>query len=262
MSARAPFDLAGWQRQPGRRTVQGVVERALSRIDGNRPVTVRGAGRTDAGVHAEAQVADCDVATDADDARLRHSLGRLLPPDVRPVGVRTVPASFSARRHAVSKTYAYTFDFTPWGDPFLARYALHLGRPPDRERLRRALERLPGRRDWSGFTAADTTVRNRVRRVVRAELVDAGPARAAIVFTGDGFLRHMVRNLVGTIVEIERGRMEVERIDRILASGDRRLAGPTAPAHGLCLTEVAYGRATMTPAMMPDEDENEDEDDG
>ena len=194
--------------------------------------------------------------------QLADLFGRMLPPDVRPVGVRTVPASFSARRHAVSKTYAYTFDFTPWGDPFLARYALHLGRPPDRERLRRALERLPGRRDWSGFTAADTTVRNRVRRVVRAELVDAGPARAAIVFTGDGFLRHMVRNLVGTIVEIERGRMEVERIDRILASGDRRLAGPTAPAHGLCLTEVAYGRATMTPAMMPDEDENEDEDDG
>jgi tRNA pseudouridine38-40 synthase len=232
-------DFAGWQLQPGRRTVQGVLEDALSKIDGGSTVRVRGAGRTDAGVHALAQVADCDVATEREDRDVQHALVRLLPPDVRPRAVRTVAATFDARRQALAKTYAYTCDVTRWGDPFLARYALHVGRPLDLDRVRRALDRLPGRRDWSSFSAAGASGIDRVRRLDRAELVLEGPDRVRLVFTGEGFFRHMVRNLVGTILEVERGRLEVDDVDRILAAQDRALAGETAPPHGLCLVEVA-----------------------
>jgi tRNA pseudouridine38-40 synthase len=233
-------DFAGWQWQPGRRTVQSVVEHALSQLDGDLPVRVRGAGRTDSGVHAAGQVADCEVRSDRADDELHHALVRLLPRDVRPKAVRTVSPAFDARRQATSKTYAYTLDLSKWGDPFLARYALHVGRPLDTERVRRALARLPGRRDWSAFAGAGGAATDGVRHLLSAELVERGPERVALVFSGEGFLRHMVRNLVGTILEVERGRIEVEHLDRILASGDRTQAGPTAPPHGLCLERVIH----------------------
>jgi tRNA pseudouridine38-40 synthase len=234
-------DFEGWQLQPGRRTVQGVLEHALSRLDGDRPVRVHGAGRTDAGVHAEGQVVACDVATARDDAWLRHALASVLPRDVRARDVRTVAGSFHPRRDATSKTYAYDLDLTTWGDPFRARYALWIGRPIDAERVRDAVARLPGRRDWSAFAASGSAVVDRVRRLTAAELVLPGPGRASLVFTGEGFLRHMVRILVGTLLEVERGRIEPGEVDRIMASGDRARAGPTAPPHGLRLVEVVYG---------------------
>lgn len=243
---RVRIDLAydgtrfgGWQVQPGRPTVQGVVEEALSRLCGGEVVRIRGAGRTDAGVHARGQVADAWLAIRLDDSALERSLSGLLPADVRPVGVRTVDDAFHARKSAVSKTYRYQLDRRRFGDPFLARFALHHPYPIDRQAIDDALRRLHGTRDWGGFAAAACIVDNRRRTMSAARFEQAG-AIASFTFTADGFLTHMVRNLVGTLLEIGRGAMPAGVVDRILEGGDRRLAGPTAKPHGLCLEAVRY----------------------
>ncbi len=247
-SRRVRLDLSydgteffGWQAQPGLRTVQAVVAEALSRIQGGCHVRVRGAGRTDAGVHARGQVADADVSTPLDDGTLFRALRALLPEDARAVAVATARGDFDARRDATSKTYRYLVDRSPHGDPFLSRFALHLPHPMDLEAVRSALASLPGRRDWSGFAGAAGTHQDAVRHLTEARCVADGRERIAFVFRADGFLNHMVRNLVGTLLEIARGRFPPSRVDEILASGDRRLAGPTAPARGLRLERVEYG---------------------
>jgi tRNA pseudouridine38-40 synthase len=232
-------DYRGWQVQPGAPTVQGVLEAALARLCGGAPVRTRGAGRTDAGVHARAQVADASVDTRLDDAAIAKGLAALLPEDVRPLGVATVPETFHARLSATAKTYRYTLDRSPWGDPFLARWALHHPYPMDLDAVRAALERLPGTRDWTGFAAASCEIEDRVRTLTEARVEAQGPS-LAFVFRADGFLTYMVRNLVGTMLEVARGATPPEAIDRILASGDRSLAGPTAPPKGLCLESVEY----------------------
>ncbi len=247
VARRIRLDLAydgtgfdGWQVQPGRRTVQGVVEAALGRIHGGRPIRVRGAGRTDAGVHARGQVADADVLSRLEDSRLLAALASLLPDDVRPLALVTVDAAFDARRDAVSKTYRYLLDRTPHGDPLVARFALHAPSPIDRPAVDDALRRLIGRHDWSGFAGAACTQDDRIRILFEATMADVAPGRCALTFSADGFLNHMVRNLVGTLLEIGRGRFAPGRVDEILASGDRRRAGPTAPARGLCLERIEY----------------------
>lgn len=246
MTRRIRIDLAydgtdyhGWQVQPAARTLQGTLQEALSRLCGGAAVTTRGAGRTDAGVHARAQVADAAIATGLDDAALARGLAALLPEDVRPTAVATVPDPFHARLSAVAKSYRYTLDRTPWGDPFRARFSLHHPHPMDLDAVREALARLPGTRDWSGFAAAGCEVEDRVRTLTEASL-SVGDGSLAFVFRADGFLTYMVRNLVGTLLEVARGAMPPEAVDRILASGDRALAGPTAPAKGLCLESVEY----------------------
>lgn len=250
MSGRAPrrvrLDLAydgtgfaGWQRQPGERTVQGELEAALGRLHGGSPVAVRGAGRTDAGVHARRQVADAEVRLGQDDAALAYALRRLLPPDVRATAVVTMPDGFHARRDAAGKTYRYRVDRSAHGDPFLARYALHRPRPWDEAAIRDALSRLPGRRDWTAFSSSSCEVADRVRTVRLAELETEGDV-AWFTFEGDGFLTHMVRILVGTLLEVGRGRFEPGQIDRALAAGDRSLAGPTVAPRGLFLWDVRY----------------------
>jgi tRNA pseudouridine38-40 synthase len=241
--------FTGWQVQPGRRTVQGTLEAALSRLQGGEPVRLRAAGRTDAGVHARGQVADGLVRSRLEDAGLARALACILPTDVAVLRVRTVPHSFHSRRDARAKTYAYRLDLTAHGDPFLARFAWHHPWPLDHERLAAALARLPGRRDWSGFAGAASTAASHVRCLSEARHEVVGGAEARFEFRADGFLNHMVRNLVGTLVEIASGRMPPERLDRILAEGDRRLAGPTAPARGLCLERVAYGDDVEAPPV-------------
>lgn len=233
-------DFAGWQKQPGQRTVQGVLETELTRISGDESVTVRGAGRTDAGVHARCQVADCEVNGRMDDEQLAHTLRSVLPPDLRPLLIRTVPGSFHSRRSARSKSYRYSIDRSRAGDPFVARYALHHPRGLDFAAMRRGLAMLPGKRDWSGFTAAACEIENRVRTLEEASLELPDSETAWLNFRADGFLTYMVRNLVGTLLEIGRGRMPEKRILEILDSGDRSLAGPTAAARGLCLQQVNY----------------------
>jgi tRNA pseudouridine38-40 synthase len=247
MERRVRIDLAydgtaysGWQVQPGVKTVQGVVEDALCRLHGGRAVRVRGAGRTDSGAHARGQVADVWVATRADDGGLLRALDHMLPRDIRPRRVLAVADSFHAQHDAKSKTYRYLVDTSPHGDPWRGRYASPFPFGLDVNAVDAALALLPGTRDWSGFTGSACTVDDRVRTITEARLTAPRPGLIAFVFTADGFLTHMVRNLVGTLLAVGRGRIGPERITEVLVTGDRRLAGPTAPASGLCLERVVY----------------------
>ena len=232
--------FAGWQFQPGQRTVQGVLEQTLSELQGGRAVSVRGAGRTDAGVHARRQVADCEIHSRLDDAAVERALRGMLPSDLRPLRVATTAPEFHARKDALSKTYRYRLDLSRHGDPFEARYALHYPYRLDPELLERALRMLPGRRDWSGFAASNCDKLDRVRQLTAVDLEQPEPERLSLTFSADGFLQHMVRNIVGTLLEIGGGRMPLETIEEVLATGDRGRAGPTAAARGLWLTRVVY----------------------
>ena len=233
-------DFAGWQWQARERTVQATVEEVLARLAGDRPVRLRAASRTDSGVHARQQVADGLIDTRLDDPGIARALAALLPPDVRPTSVETVPAEFNSMRDALRKTYRYRVDLSRHGDPLLARYAVHHPGRFDRERVARALELLPGRRDWSGFVDSRCRVSQRVRLLGEAAWLDEPAQGGWFVFSADGFLTYMVRNMVGTLLEIARGKMPVEAIPRILETGDRRLAAATAPARGLCLWQIDY----------------------
>lgn len=229
----------GWQVQARGVTVQGTLEEALARLSGGAPVRVRGAGRTDTGVHARRQVADALVATRLDDAALLRALRRILPESIGVLALRTADSAFDARRRAIEKVYRYRLDRSPAADPFGARFALHESRPFERAALEGALARLPGRRDWTGFAGAACAVRNRVR-TLRVARYDERGALGVFTFSADGFLNHMVRNLVGTLLEVATGRRAPESIDVILERRDRSLAGPTAPAKGLVLEAVRY----------------------
>jgi len=250
MERRVRIDLAydgtayaGWQLQPNAKTVQGVVEEALSRLHGGGRVRVRGAGRTDSGAHARGQVGDVAVATRYDDAGLARALSRMLPGDVRPRRVLTVPEGFHAQHDAKSKTYRYLIDTSACGDPWRRRFALAFPHPLDEAAVDAALALLPGTRDWSGFAGSACTVTDRVRTVSEARRLAPGPGLCAFVFTADGFLTHMVRNLVGTLLAVGARTIAPERVTEVLATADRRRAGPTAPAHGLCLESVVYDAA-------------------
>lgn len=231
---------AGWQIQPERPTVQGVIRDALARIQGSGAVQVRGAGRTDAGVHAAGQVADAEIRSRLGDDDLRHALRRVLPRDIRPRDVRTVDPSFHSQYLARSKTYVYRVDRTRDGDPFVARYAANEPRELDLDAVQDGLRRLPGTRDWTGFAGSACDKDDRVRTLTEASWSAAAPGVLSFRFTADGFLTHMVRNIVGTLLEVGTGRFRPERVDEILERRDRTLGGTVAPARGLCLLRVRY----------------------
>jgi tRNA pseudouridine38-40 synthase len=172
----------------------------------------------------------------------------MLPPDIRPRRVLTVPDAFHAQHDANSKTYRYLVDTQPYGDPWLSRYALSVPFTLDLSAVDAGLLLLPGTRDWSGFTGSACTVDDRVRTMSEARLISLRPGLMAFSFTADGFLTHMVRNLVGTLLAIGRGTFAAERIAEVLATGDRWRAGPTAPAHGLCLQRIVYDESSGGPS--------------
>jgi tRNA pseudouridine38-40 synthase len=250
-------DFVGWQRQPGGASVQHALEQALARLCGG-PVTVIGAGRTDAGVHASGQVASVRLDTGHDVLTLRRALNALLPDTVRVLDVADAPSGFHARFGAASKTYHYRIANGPVASPFLRRCAWHVPLALDVAAMRDAAGRLEGEHDFAAFRSSGAEVRTTVRRMLVSRLADvaspsadpldpatvpAGPDDARLlvyVVEGTGFLRHMVRGIVGTLVEVGRGRSRPELLTELLAGGDRSLAGPTAPAHGLCLASVRY----------------------
>ena len=261
-------DFVGWQRQASGRSVQALLEEALSPIEGT-PVTVIGAGRTDAGVHALGQVASLCLTHPIDAPELRRALNATLPPDVRVLAVETAPDGFNARYAAHSKSYRYHIICADIIGPFDRRFAWHITEPLDVAAMRRAAHCLRGRHDFSAFQSAGSRVASAVREIMLSQLVSQVrnsvinfPERGAranvelgtlgaspvsdtelkIVYavTGDGFLRHMIRAIVGTLVEIGAGRLKPDAMDEILASRDRHRAGPTAPSRGLFLTEVHY----------------------
>lgn len=230
--------FAGWQRQPGRRTVQAVVEDALGRLLGH-DVRVVAAGRTDAGVHARAQVVNFRTSRPFPVPRLVPALRGLLPPDVVPLVADEVPLDFHARYNAARKTYLYHLWNAPLPEPLHRHWRWHVPVPLDVEAMMRAGRRLVGRHDFAAFRASASPVRNTCRTMFRCEVEAHGPL-LRFRLEADGFLMHMARGIVGTLVEIGRGRWPPERVDALLATGDRKLAGPTAPACGLILWQVDY----------------------
>ncbi len=230
----------GFQLQPNGITVQSVMEEALGRLL-QEPVRLRAAGRTDSGVHAREQVVDfADSGRRALDVVVRGG-NALLPPDIRILSAEEVPFSFDARRRAKSKEYRYFLYIAAVTSPFFARYAWHLAEPVDLEAMREGLAHIVGRHDFSSFRGQGCTARTTVREIFRARLEESGvPGLCFVAIEGDGFLRHMVRAIVGTLVEIGRGKALPDRMRDLLAAKDRKRAGPTAPPHGLFLWEVSY----------------------
>jgi tRNA pseudouridine38-40 synthase len=238
-------DFAGWQVQPGLRTVQGDLEEALSRIAG-RPIRIAGAGRTDAGVHALGQVFSWRMPCPVDCPRLRRSLSRMTGPDIRVEEVEEVAPEFHARKSARGKLYAYTLALAREPDPLSARYAWTVPSDLDLEALARLARGVVGEHDFAGFQGGGASVKTTVRTIHSLELkrggvigpVD-GDALWRLEFEGSGFLYKMVRNITGTLVDVARGTLPESVLEeRLHAPGP--FHGHTAPACGLAMVRVEY----------------------
>lgn len=229
---------AGWQIQKNRETVQGWVKDALGVVTGES-VSVVAAGRTDSGVHALGQVAHVVLGQAEPPLRLRRSLNGVLPADIRVSRVSRVPLRFHAQKDALRKRYEYRIYNGEVLSPFERGYILQVVRPLDAGAIEEAARCLLGRHDFSGFAAASTGVRDRTRTVFHSSLKKKG-RRLYYRIEADGFLHHMVRNIVGTLLQIGSQRRPPEDMEIIRRSADRRQAGATAPAHGLYLVRVWY----------------------
>jgi len=230
----------GWQRQKDIPTVQRAIEAALETMTG-RLVKVIGSGRTDAGVHARNQVASFCVDTRLAANNFEKGLNSLLPPDIVVKDCRGVDASFHARYDARSKVYDYRILNRPIATALFRQYAWHVRKSLDVNAMRVAMVCLKGEHDFSAFEASGSPRSHAVRKVMDVNLT-AKNAEGYLVFTveADGFLRYMVRNIVGTLVDVGLGKISPDEFQRILTSKDRQQAGITAPAHGLFLGEVKY----------------------
>lgn len=237
-------DFHGWQIQEGRRTVQGELTQALSLIDG-RSVNVHGSGRTDAGVHAEGQVASVEIQREITTAKLRAAINGNIGRDVRVLAVQAVAGDFHARYSALEKTYVYRIVNGPVISPFWYRYAHHDARPLDLENIRQTAELFCGEHDWTAFSAAQSDVEDRVRTVTQLEISERSDERShglliEIRVSANGFLRYMVRAMAGTLMAVGRGELDREAISEALQTGIRPTAAVTAPACGLTLLSVRY----------------------
>lgn len=228
----------GWQVQPDTVTIQGTVEASLSRITAN-PVRLHAAGRTDAGVHALAQVVHFDTRSDLPLGDLQRGLNRLLPDDIVVRQAVEMTPDFHAQYAARQKTYAYLVYNHPLRSALRAPYAWHIRKPLDVAAMREAARVLLGQHDFSAFRASSCTARSPVRCLQRLA-VKRRAEQIFFVLRANGFLQHMVRNIVGTLVVIGQGKMAPHHMLDILQSRQRQLAGPTAPPHGLFLLRVHY----------------------
>lgn len=228
----------GWQIQPGLPTIQGVLEDTAKRISGEEG-HITGAGRTDAGVHALGQVANFWTRSDLAPDRWQRALNGLLPPDIRARCVETAPKDFEARRSAKDKTYRYAIRNAPSQSALERHWLLHVSHPLDLAPMAEATAALIGEHDFSAFRAADGNAPSPVRQIYEACFL-AERDRLHFVVRGNGFLKHMIRIVVGTLLDVGRGRLSPDQFQDILHSRDRRRAGKTAPPHGLCLMHVGY----------------------
>lgn len=235
--------FSGWQRQAGDQgqTIQGALEAALSRIF-NQPVTVHGSGRTDAGVHARAQVASFKAECLRKPEQIVNGANCLLPPELALLSAETVPDEFHARFSAIGKIYEYDFDLSPTRRPLRQGRAWRVGPGLNWAEVEAALPCLAGEHDFASFQSQGSEVKSTIRTIYRAELSSPLPDLKRLTFEGSGFLRHMVRAMAGVLAEIGRGRIKAASLTEIIAAGDRASAGPTAPPDGLYLAEVIYER--------------------
>lgn len=237
-------EFAGWQVQPDAPTIQGTLSSAIGRLTGEN-VVPQGSGRTDAGVHALAQVATFATASPIPEENLVKALNDVLPPAIRVLDVQEVAANFHARKSAKAKTYRYRIHRAPICPPFLARYVWHFPYPLDEGAMALAAGEVVGEHDFTSFAAVDPErgqqsyeVSN-IRTIFSSAFAREGDE---LIYTvrGRGFLHHMVRNLVGTFILVGKGTLERTDIARILAERERSAAGATAPASGLVLVNVEY----------------------
>jgi tRNA pseudouridine38-40 synthase len=260
-------DFYGWQIQPGVQTIQGELQSALGRIVGESPLP-QGSGRTDAGVHALAQVASFQLQARIPPPNLLRALNRTLPQSIRVLGAETVESTFHARHSAVAKTYEYRVlpiepachQICP---PFLARYVYPFSWPLDFITLNGAATSFLGEHDFRSFAASEPDLATRAENTAEDSRIQTMRTAKRSIYSsswsqqttdgfnlliyrvrGNGFLHHMVRNLVGTMLDVARGYMHLHDIPAILAAQDRALAGPTAPARGLFLQSVEYNLET------------------
>jgi tRNA pseudouridine38-40 synthase len=252
-------DFHGWQVQPGKPTIQGELQAALGRVTGETPLP-QGSGRTDAGVHALAQVASFALAASIPPENLHRALNRTLPPSIRVSEAKTVEGDFHARHSALAKTYEYRTFRGGICPPFLARYVYACPWPMDIAGLEEAARILMGEHDFRSFAASDPDLTARgsgiesesgpstetasTIRTIFGSGWELRPSECGELLVyrvrGNGFLHHMVRNLVGTMLDVGRGHLPVTEIPKILAAHSRSAAGPTAPAKGLFLHSVEY----------------------
>ena len=256
-------DFQGWQVQPGLATIQGELQAALGRITGESPLP-QGSGRTDAGVHALAQVASFTLRAPIPAENLHRALNRTLPPSIRVLAARTVSNTFHARHSALAKTYEYRIFREAICPPFLARYVYACPWALDVDKMRSCAQVFEGKHDFQSFAANDPELSERSSapgeladnepaleiqatstiRTVYSSVWELRPSEAGAILVyrvrGNGFLHHMVRNLVGTMLDVGRGHLAPEEIPGILTARNRSAAGPTAPARGLFLHSVEY----------------------
>ncbi|MGH9430825.1 MAG: tRNA pseudouridine(38-40) synthase TruA [Terriglobia bacterium] len=238
-------DFLGWQRQPQAITIQGTLEAAIGKII-NEKVKLIGSGRTDAGVHALGQVANFSCLNSIPCASLIKALNAALPPTIRIREAGEAPRTFHSRHSAQAKTYVYRILQSPVALPFISRYVHHYPYRLDLLSMAKAARLLEGEHDFASFAASTDAGDNRANggavRTIYSSRIIQRPRSSMLVYRvrGTGFLRYMVRNLVGTLIEVGRGRVQQDDMLRILKARDRRLAGPTAPAQGLCLMNVEY----------------------
>jgi len=232
-------DYSGWQVQPGRRTIQLMLEEILAGVD-KKPVKIYGSGRTDAGVHAYAQVAAFNLENPIPTENLRKAINRLLPQDIRIVSVEDVHATFHPRYDAVAKTYQYTIYRPEICPPFERRYVHHYPYPIDEEAMIQAAPIFEGEHDFKAFAAADERDHlgySKVRRIYSSSMWHE-PNRLVYRVRGSGFLKHMVRNIIGTLIEVGKGNRSTDDLRELLTGSGKCAA--TAPASGLFLVHVEY----------------------
>ncbi len=244
-------DFSGWQRQKHHPSVQEEIENRLSIIT-NEDIFLHGAGRTDAGVHAEAMVAHFDCNAAVTDSDFLRGLNAMLPGSIRILQAKSCELTFHARFSAIGKKYQYHLYTGPIQPPQLRLYSLHIKDRLDFQTIRLCLDFLEGKHDFSSFENTGTRDKSRtdgrgaIRTLYRTNLLLVDKNRGILEFTGDGFLKNMVRNMVGTLLEAGRGKITAEEFRSILLQKDRNAAGPTAPAHGLFLKEVYYEKRANT----------------
>ena len=229
----------GWQVQPKGPTIQGMIEEKLALLTGET-IPLIGSGRTDAGVHALGQIAHFKTKSKMDIRSIQRALNSLLPPDIVIQRAEEVEEDFHARKHSKSKIYEYQILNRNLRSVFHRGHAWHIPQELDLKEMKKATQKLMGEHDFSSFRSVGSPTRTAVRRVIRAEWRKSRDGLLRFEIEANGFLKQMVRAIIGTLVEVGKGKISSEEFQRILDSKDRKRAGPTAPAHGLFLKEVKY----------------------